>query len=190
MRLSFVVRSVPDFGSITAGTSRIHFLETCLYRFSCVIAAACILCPGVVWSAEETGHSKLPHHHVAVFAGGGVEIESSHSDRAGFALGLIYEYRFHEHWGIGASVDALGQNTSRNSAMAFSVSYHPTDRWRLFAGPGVEFTDHGSEFLVRMGVGYEIPLTGHWTLAPELAADFIEGGTILLIGGVALGYQF
>jgi hypothetical protein len=39
-------------------------------------------------------------------------------------------------------------------------------------------------------VGYEIPLTGNWTLAPEFVADFVEGGARIFIGGVALGYEF
>ncbi len=60
----------------------------------------------------------------------------------------------------------------------------------MFAGLGVEFADHGDEFLIRMGVGYEIPLTGKWSIAPEFAADFVEGGKRLFIGGVALGYEF
>ena len=164
--------------------------ESYLLRIFCIVAAACLLGPSVVWSAEEPGHVKLPHHHLSVFAGGGVETESGHSSRAGFAVGLAYEYRFHEKWGIGAAVEALGQNTLRDSAVAFPVSFHLTERWRIFAGPGVEFTDHENEFLIRTGVGYEFPLTGNWTIAPEFVADFIEGGTRIFIGGVALGYEF
>ncbi len=190
MRQGFIARSAPDFESVTSWTSRIHLLGSYLLRISCMVAAACVLCPSVVWSAEDTDHGKLPHHHLALFAGGGVEIEGGHSDRAGFAFGLAYEYRFHENWGIGAAVDALGQNTTRNSAVAIPVSFHPTEHWRLFAGPGVEFTDHENELFFRVGVGYEIPLTGNWTLAPEFVADFIEGGTKIFIGGVALGYEF
>jgi hypothetical protein len=155
-----------------------------------MVAAMCLLSPSVVWSAEDSGHDGFPHHHVSVFAGGGVETESGHSSRAGFAFGLAYEYRFHENWGIGAAVEALGQNTLRDSAVAIPVSFHLTEHWRLFAGPGVEFTDHKNEFLIRTGVGYEIPLTGNWTLAPEFVADFVEGGARIFIGGVALGYEF
>jgi len=190
MRQGFKARSVPDFESVSAGTSRIRLLKSYLLRISCMVAAAWILCPSAVWSAEETGHGRLPLHRVALFGGGGVETESGESSRAGFAFGLAYEYRFHENWGIGAAVDALGQNTSRDAAMAVPVSFHPTEHWRLFAGPGVEFTDHSNEFLIRMGVGYEIPLTGNWTLAPEFVADFVEGGKRLFIGGLALGYEF
>jgi hypothetical protein len=144
----------------------------------------------MVWSAEDTDHGRLPHHHLSLFAGGGVETEHGDSSRGGFAFGLVYEYRFHEKWGIGAAVDALGQNTMRDTAVAVPVSFHLTEHWRLFAGPGVEITDHGNEFLIRMGVGYEIPLVGKWTIAPEFAADFVEGGKRLFIGGLALGYEF
>jgi len=190
MRQGFKARSAPDFESVTAGTSRIRFLESYLLRISCIVAAVCVLCPSAAWSAEDKGHGWLPHHHVALFGGGGVETESGHSSRAGFAFGLAYEYRFHKNWGVGAAVDALGQNTLRDAAVVVPVSFHPTEHWRLFAGPGVEFTDHSNEFLIRMGVGYEIPLTGNWTLAPEFVADFIEGGKRLFIGGLALGYDF
>jgi hypothetical protein len=155
-----------------------------------MVMGACILWPNAVWSADEEDHIGLPHHHVAVIVGGGVETESSQSDRAGFALGFSYEYRFHEKWGIGASVDAIGQNTMRDSAVAVPVSYHLTEQWRLFAGPGIEFTDHHNEFLLRFGVGYEFRLSGMWTLAPEVVADFVEGGKKLFIGGLALGYEF
>ena len=190
MRQSFNARSVPDFEYVTAGTSPIRLLKSYLLRIACLAAAACILCPSVAWSAEETGHGRLPRHHLALFGGGGVETESGHSSRAGFAFGLAYEYRFHENWGIGAAVDALGQNTMRDSAVAVPVSFHPTEQWRLFAGPGVEFTDQKNKFLIRMGVGYEIPLTDNWTLAPEFVADFMEGGSRLFVGGLALGYDF
>ena len=175
---------------MAAGGSRSRLADSWLLRLSCLLAAAWILCPSVAWSTEDADHGGLPHHHLALFVGGGLETEHGESSRAGFALGLVYEYRFHEKWGIGAAVDALGQNTTRETAVAVPVSFHPTERWRLFAGPGVEFTDHGDELLIRMGVGYEIPLHGKWTIAPEFAADFIEGGKRLFIGGFALGYEF
>ena len=190
MRQGFKIRLVSDCESVTAGRSRAGAIKSYLFRISCVLVAACILCPSVVSAAEDADHGWVPYHHIALFAGGGVETESGESSSAGFAFGLIYEYRFHENWGIGAAVDALGQHTIRGSTVAVPVSFHLTEHWRLFAGPGVEFSDHGNEFLIRMGAGYEIPLTGNWTIAPEISVDFVETGNRVFIGGVALGYEF
>ncbi len=123
MRQGFKARSVADFESVTAGRSRTRLMEFYLLRIFGMVAAACIVWPSVVWSAEDTDHGRLPHHKIALFAGGGVDTESGESSRAGFAFGLIYEYRFHENWGIGAAVDALGQSTIRDSAVAVPVSF-------------------------------------------------------------------
>lgn len=126
----------------------------------CMAAAALLLVPGLTSASEDGGHGKLPHHHLALFVGGGVETQSGHSDHGGFAVGLEYEYRFHERWGVGAVVEALGQDTLRDNVVAVPVSFHPGGHWRLFAGPGIEFTDKKNKFVVRTGVGYEIPLGG------------------------------
>ena len=190
MRQCSKARSVLEVDAAAAGRSHTRLFDSYLLRIFCMVAVIGVLSPSVVWSAEEAGDGKLPDHHLALFAGGGVEAESGESSRAGFAFAFIYEYRFHEHWGIGAVADALGQNTIRDSAVVVPVSYHLTEQWRLFAGPGVEFSDHGDEFLVRVGVSYEIPLADKWTIGPEFAADFVNGGKKVFIGGVSVGYEF
>ena len=136
------------------------------------------------------GKGGLPHHHLALFAGLGAETKRDTPDENGFAIGLVYEYRFHKHWGIGIAVDALGQDTFRDASLVVPVSLHPIGNWRVFTGPGVEFTDKKDKFIYRLGVGYEFPLGGHWSLAPEVLADFVDGGGIIYIGGLALGYEF
>ena len=44
--------------------------------------------------------------------------------------------------------------------------------------------------LLRVGVGYEFHLQGHWTLSPEIIGDFIEGGAQTWLAGAAIGYEF
>ena len=60
----------------------------------------------------------------------------------------------------------------------------------MFAGPGMEFTSKKDKFMVRLGLGYEFPLGGHLSLAPEVMTDFIESGAVTWIGGLAIGYEF
>ena len=190
MRQCSKARSGLEIDAAAAGRSHTRLFDSYLLRIFCMVAAIGVFSPSVVWSAEEAGHGELPSHHLALFAGGGVEAESGESSRAGFAFAVIYEYRFHERWGIGAAADALSQNSFRDSTLVVPVSYHLTEQWRLFAGPGMEFSDHGDEFLVRIGVAYEIPLADKWTIGPEFATDFVNGGKKIFIGGVAVGYEF
>lgn len=155
-----------------------------------MVAAACLLFPGTGRPAEDAHHQRIPHHHIALVGGGGLERDEGHSDRAGFAFGLAYEYRFHERWGIGFSAEGMGSHTSRDEAYALPVSYHLTERWRLFAGPGFEAGEDGNAFLIRLGAGYEIPIAERWSLAPELVADIVEGDRQLFILGISIGYEF
>ena len=129
------------------------------------------------------------HHHLAFFAGLGVESKEGRKDEPGFAIGGEYELRFHEHWGVGGVFEALGQDTVRNILIVVPVSFHPGGHWRLIAGPGVEFTPKKDKFAFRLGVSYEIPLGGHWSLAPEFLVDLIEGGANTWIAGLAFGYE-
>jgi hypothetical protein len=98
--------------------------------------------------AGEGKHS-LPHHHLALVLGLGAETKRDRPDEKGFAIGLEYELRFHEHWGIGAVFEGLGQDTVRDLVVVVPVSLHPIGHWRVFAGPGVEFTSKKEKLLLR-----------------------------------------
>lgn len=136
------------------------------------------------------GKGSLSHHHLALVFGLGAETKRGIPDENGFAVGLEYELRFHEQWGIGTVFEGLGQDTVRDAVVVVPLSLHPIGHWRVFAGPGVEFTSKKEKFLVRLGAGYEIPLGGHWSLAPEVTGDFIDGGAITWMGALAIGYAF
>ncbi len=70
------------------------------------------------------------------------------------------------------------------------VSFHATENWRLFAGPGFESHSEKNKFLMRFGIGYEISLNESWSASPEILVDFIEGGANTYVIGVAVGYGF
>ena len=150
-----------------------------------IVFATLLLLAGSAAAAD------LPHHHLAGFLGGGAETTRGGREREiGIAAGIQYEYRFHQQWGVGGLFELLGQDTLRNAIVAVPVSWHPSNNWRLFVGPGYEFTDKKDKALLRVGVGYEIHVNDRWTVAPEIFADFIDDGARTLVGGVAFGYQF
>ncbi len=140
--------------------------------------------------AADPGHGDLPRHHVALFLGAGVETKRDGENESAFAIGGEYEYRFHEKWGIGAAVEGLGRDTIRDGVLVVPISFHPSGGWRLFAGPGYEFTEKHDKPLLRVGAGYEFHLQGHWTISPEIVGDFISGGAQTWLAGVAIGYGF
>ncbi len=152
---------------------------------------AAVLAPGGAQAMGGDDHGDLHPHHLALFLGAGLETgrEGGEKDK-GFAAGLEYEYRFHERWGVGGVFETLGGDTIREISLIVPVSLRPVGGLRLVAGPGYETTEKKDKFLLRLGAGYEFHLGGNWTLAPELNADFVDGGAIIWLGGVAIGYGF
>ena len=146
------------------------------------LIAAAMLAPAAATAAD------LPHYHLSLFAGFGTESKAGSHDENGFALGIEWELRFSEKWGVGAVLEGLGQDTIRDYLVVVPVSFHPGGGWRLVAGPGMEFTPKKDKWALRLGVGYEFHISEHWTLAPEAFLDLIETGENTWIAGLALGY--
>jgi hypothetical protein len=140
---------------------------------------------------EEAGHHQYPHHHIALFAGAGIERDNDNHEESGSAFGLEYEIQFSEKWGVGLDLEYLsGSGTHRSWVAAVPLSYHPSEKWRLFTGPGMEFDSKENKFLMRVGVAYEIPFRKRWTASPEVLVDFIEGGATTYVLGFSVGYGF
>ena len=166
-----------------------------------------LLISTLVFSSASMAADDIPYHHLALFLGFGVEEKKNH-DEDTLAVGLEYEYRFSERWGIGRVYEQLGEDSIRNEVIVLPVSLHVRHGWRFFGGPGYEWHDdssaekshedadkegkhpHKDKFLLRLGVGYEFKVGGHWSVAPELLVDAIEGGDTTWVGGVAIGYHF
>ncbi len=143
----------------------------------------------VAASASDDSDGDKPYHHLAGFVGLGAETKRDKLDENGF-VGAMYELQFHKNWGIGGVLEGLGQNTVRDVIVVVPVTIHPGGKWKVFAGPGVEFLEKKEKFLFRFGGAYKFPIGGHWSLAPEVFTDFVDGGAITIVGGVAIGYKF
>ena len=165
-----------------------------------------LLC-SLLLSSSASAADGIPYHHLALFLGAGIEEKKDH-DEDTFAVGLEYEYRFSNRWGIGGAYETLGEDSIRNHVLVLPISLHPGKGWRLFFGPGYEWHDdsqadkshdssgqagehkHKDKFLLRLGAGYEFHVGGHWSLAPELIVDALENGDTTWLTGVAIGYHF
>ena len=143
------------------------------------------------FARTETGHDEFPHHHLALFAGGGSEHDKNGHKENGSALGIKYEVQFQGKWGMGAGVERLsGSGTHRSWVVAVPLIFYPNESWRLFAGPGFESNEIKDKYLMRVGVAYEISFHQRWSVSPEALVDFIEGGATTYVLGIAVGYGF
>jgi hypothetical protein len=143
-------------------------------------------------SHEEKTHPPYHTHHAALFLGGthaDVEIETEGGIREegedAFTVGLDYEYRFSQLFGVGGLVEYAGGELETTSAMA-GLFIHPIGGLKLFLAPGVEHEGDENEFLFRAGVHYNF-LFGNFVVTPVLAVDFVDGEENLVYG-VSFGY--
>ena len=127
-------------------------------------------------AAEAAGDGGYHPHHVAVFVGG---TDSAH-EGSGVSLGIDYEYRWHQNFGVGV----LAEYADLNHAawiVGVPLFVHPYRGLKLLVMPGVEFTNNHSNFLTRVGVGYDFHI-GDWSITPSANVDFVAGANNLVFG--------
>ena len=124
-----------------------------------------------------------PSHEVAIFLG--LTSEEHHDDEE--TIGLDYEYRLGDRFGLGGLVDYAGGELDTTVA-AISVTAHPTEALYLLVAPSYEFHGGDSEFLVRAGAGYHFR-AGGVSIGPMVAIDFVDGEEITVFG-ITIGKEF
>ena len=95
------------------------------------------------------------------------------------SLGVTYEHRF-GRFGTGFIAE-FTKSDRRDSVLAVPFFWHPADPWRTVVAIGTEYNDGENSFLARVGGSYEIEFSG-WSLSPEVNVDFVDAGTVLVIG--------
>jgi hypothetical protein len=104
----------------------------------------------------------------------------------GLALGVEYERRLGERFGIGALAEhTFGDIDTWVYAIPFA--YH-TQHWKFYLAPGTEHSERGNESLLRIGAerAFEI---GFWEIAPQLDVDFVNSEQVYVFG-VTLSKRF
>jgi hypothetical protein len=121
-----------------------------------------------------------PHHTIGVFVGNSTE-DRRKDRRNGATLGLEYEYRYSQQFGVGLVADhVFGDLDVLVLAAPFAWHRGP---WKLYGAPGIE-TGHGqSEPLIRVGVEYGFE-AGGLEISPQVDLDFVDGEHVFVIGVV------
>jgi hypothetical protein len=133
---------------------------------------------------EHEKHKESHYHtnHLGLFLG------NTHEEGEDeFTIGLDYEYRFSQYFGIGAVLEYVGEDAREGVGMGL-LFIHPYKGFRFLAGAGVKPKAEETKFIWRLGIGYRFPI-GNWTIAPEFNLDFTEGKTVQVYG-VSFGYGF
>jgi len=119
--------------------------------------------------------------------------------------GLDLQFWFNEHWGVALKNDIeIAKYTLPESGesgevqlrenpiiMSLPVYYSPWEGGlTFFAGPGIELDDHGNFYVVRLGIGYEFHLPGHWDVAPEVVYDLKDGHINSFTIAIGFGKRF
>ncbi|EAQ98870.2 outer membrane beta-barrel protein [Congregibacter litoralis] len=127
-------------------------------------------------SSSHHGGLGFPHHTLGVFFGDTTETRRNQ----GFTLGLEYEYRVNEQFGVGAILEHVGGDFHTNVAVV-PLAYH-RGPWKLYAGPGIEDSEEeGSAFLLRVGLEYGFHV-GKYELSPQIDVDFVDNEHLFIFG--------
>jgi hypothetical protein len=166
-------------------------MVVCSGRRKIALAAWLLLASGPL-TAEEASQAagqEHGHHDNAIGFFVGLATEEAGSRENGAAVGIEYERRLSDQFGIGGIVEhTYGDLDVWVYAVSFAWHAGP---WRLYAAPGIEDTHHGSEGLLRLGIEYGFPVGG-WEIAPQFDIDFVEREAEVLVIGVtfARGFNF
>lgn len=97
------------------------------------------------------------------------------------AIGIEYEYRFNERFGIGA----VGEYTGDKAdfwVLAIPFGFH-FGHLKTYIAPGIEKSDEHTEELIRVGAEYAFPISDDgWEIAPQINVDFVDGEEIWVFG--------
>jgi hypothetical protein len=135
-------------------------------------------------SADESAGGHEHVNHMGLFLG-----NSHRGGETGFSVGLDYERRLSDLFGVGVLAEyAAGDFDSW--VFGAPLYIHPYKGFRLLAAPGFEDEESETKFLIRAGAAYQIPFGGRWSISPEYNIDFIEGGKKIQVYGVSIGLGF
>lgn len=144
-------------------------------------------------SASETEH-EIEKNHVAAFIGGMAPVNNS--NETSLALGLSYERRLNETFGLEVLMDFTIGSHERTALFATGLTYRPFSGYglKLMTGPGFEIEQHDGHaskvnFIYGVGAAWEFHL-GQVSIAPTVYADFLGESKTNITFGIGIGTGF
>ena len=144
--------------------------------------------------SEIEAEHEIKHNHVAAFVGGMTPFGNPND--TSFALGLSYERRLNQKFGLEALVDLAIGSHGRAALFMAGVTYRPFREYglKLMTGPGFELEEHGghavqANFVYVVGAAWEFHL-GSVSIAPTVHADFLGESNTNITYGISIGTGF
>jgi hypothetical protein len=143
--------------------------------------------------APHEGSHEIHRHHMALIVGNTQSEESSN----GPSIGVDYEYRLNQWFGLGGLVEYAGGDFE-HLLLVVPLFIHPYKGWLFNVALGTEVhKEHGDheedkrtrDWIVRTGVAYQFPFGSRYTIAPEFNVDVSEHETTISYG-LAFGLGF
>lgn len=127
-------------------------------------------------NSEVTHEGSSEHHRnvIGIFLG----VTDEGREEAG-TLGVEYARHINESFSIGAVAEFA--RVDLDYAVYLVPFVYNNGPWAFYAGPGLEDSDEGSEYLTRVGMEYDFEV-GEFEIAPQLNVDFVDGEEVVVAG--------
>ena len=192
------VPSSRDGSDRTTVTSRIR-----AFRFAAPLVLFCcfsspLLAQETRDGEQEAGEKeKERRNSLELFVGFVTETDES---ATGPGFGIEYKRQISSRWYLGVEAIEISTNdVSRSWLVVVPAYFNPLSGLGLKAGPGLEGSSEEPEdggesgtttqFVVRVGAGWEFELGERFTLTPEANLDLV-GGSASLVYGASFGLRF
>ena len=139
-----------------------------------------VLLPGNIWGQEkkEAPESKSD---ISLFLGA-----TSGSEDTAFTIGVDYQYRISNVFGVGALLDFAGGDF-KSTLVAPALFLH-LKKFSFTLAPGAEFSDDETTMVLRLGASYEFELS-RFSISPAIFYDTERGGDPALVYGLSFGIK-
>ena len=156
----------------------------------------------ISWGQEHHAETTEIHPHqdnIEIYFG---DTYNKHLETNFLTIGLDYEYRLRKldyKLGVSLLMDyefanfyAPGEEVKRRRSeflVTPVLNFYPTEKFKVYGGGGMLFTEEHQQLVSRLGIGYEFEIHHRFLIIPSISTD-LGKDYIAYLAGVALGIGF